>query len=247
MNSVTQKPAEVDFTADDGIRHQLWVISDRKLIDNIVHGFAELGPIYIADGHHRSAAGSRVAKTRRQGGEGPDSASQSFLAVSFPESELMIMDYNRIVKDLHGLTESDFMSRVGEIFEVTAGRLPEPKPRHFEMYIDGAWHTLAARAGSFDPSDPVKGLDVSILQDQLLNPVLGIEDPRRDVRIGFVGGIRGAEELEKRVNEGFAVAFKLHATSIAELLSIADAGEVMPPKSTWFEPKLRDGLVVHQI
>ena len=159
----------------------------------------------------------------------------------------MIMDYNRIVKDLNGLSPEAFMAKVKGIFEVTPGRLPKAKPRHFEMYLDGQWHTLAARAGSFDPDDPVKGLDVSILQDQLLSPVLGIEDPRRDGRIGFVGGIRGAEELEKRVHDGYAVAFKLHATSIGELLNIADAGEVMPPKSTWIEPKLRDGLVVHQI
>jgi len=247
MGSVTQAAPAVDFTADDGIRHQLWVISSPDDIQSIVTGFSDLGPIYIADGHHRSAAASRVAKSRREAGEAQTAESQSFLAVSFPESELMIMDYNRIVKDLNGLSQQDFMGRVREIFDVSAGRLEATKPRHFEMYIDGSWHTLAAKTGSFDPNDPVKGLDVSILQELLLGPVLGIEDPRRDTRIGFVGGIRGASELEKHVSSDYSVAFKLHPTAIQELLNIADADEVMPPKSTWFEPKLRDGMVVHQI
>ena len=246
MTKATTGTPAVDFEAVDGIRHQLWVIGDQDDIQQIVKGFDDLGPIYIADGHHRSAAASRVAKANRDANnDNPES--QRFLAVSFPENEMLIMDYNRVVKDLGSYTPESFLTKVSEIFDVTPGRLDASKKHHFEMYLGDTWYTLAAKAGTWSPEDPVERLDVSILQTQLLNPVLGIEDPRRDKRIDFVGGIRGSKELEKRVSEGWAVAFKLCATSIEELLAIADAGEVMPPKSTWFEPKLRDGLAVHLI
>ena len=246
MTKATQAQAAVDFVAADGIRHQLWTIADSDDIASVVNGFDALGPIYIADGHHRSAAASRVAKAQREAGQ-DNLESQRFLAVSFPEDEMLIMDYNRVVQDLGDYNPDSFLAKVSEIFNVSPGRLEASQKHHFEMYLGDNWYTLAAKEGTWDPKDPVERLDVSILQTQLLKPLLGIEDPRRDKRIGFVGGIRGPQELEKRVAEGCAVAFKLCATSIEELLAIADAGEVMPPKSTWFEPKLRDGLAVHLI
>ncbi len=246
MKQATADTPAVDFVAADGIRHQLWVIAGDNEIAQIVKGFDALGPIYIADGHHRSAAASRVAKSSRDANnDNPET--QRFLAVSFPEDEMLIMDYNRVVKDLGDYNAETFLSKVSEIFTVSPGRLESSKKHHFEMYLGDTWYTLAAKEGTWNPEDPVERLDVSILQTQLLHPLLGIEDPRRDKRIDFVGGIRGSQELEKRVANGFAVAFKLCATSIEELLAIADAGEVMPPKSTWFEPKLRDGLAVHLI
>jgi len=235
MTKATAADALVDFVAPDGIRHQLWTIPAANDIQTIVKGFDALGPIYIADGHHRSAAASRVAKTNRENQSG-NQQSQRFLAVSFPEDEMLIMDYNRVVKDLSDYDAASFLAKVSEIFEVSEGRLETTTKHHFEMYLGNTWYTLAAKQGTWNPEHPVERLDVSILQTQLLQPLLGIEDPRRDKRIDFVGGIRGARELEKRVAEGCAVAFKLCATSIEELLAIADAGEVMPPKSTWFEP-----------
>lgn len=246
MNKATETRAAVDFVAADGIRHQVWAIADTADIASIVTGFDKLGPIYIADGHHRSAAASRVAKTERDAGK-TNPESLRFLAVSFPEDEMLIMDYNRVVKDLGDYTPETFLAKVSDIFEVTLGRLETSQKHHFEMYLGDTWYTLVAKEGTWNPNDPVERLDVSILQTLLLQPLLGIEDPRRDKRIDFVGGIRGPQELEKRVAQDCAVAFKLCATSIEELLTIADAGEVMPPKSTWFEPKLRDGLAVHLI
>lgn len=245
--SKEEQPA-VDFVAADDIAHRLWVIDDPTRIERIVAGFKELGPIYIADGHHRSAAASRVAAARRRGREpNPEASWESFLAVSFPASEMQILDYNRVVKDLNGMTPVRFLDRVKAELAVSPGK-PEPvQPRQFGMFLDGAWYTLEVRDGTFDANDPVARLDVSLLQNQLLSPLLGIDDPRRDSRIDFVGGIRGTGELELRVHQGAAVAFALHPTSIEDLLAIADAGEVMPPKSTWFEPKLRDGLVVHML
>lgn len=246
MTKATSAPAVVDFEAADGIRHQLWTIASTDDIATIVSGFDKLGPIYIADGHHRSAAASRVAKTRHSRNPN-DLESQRFLAVSFPEDEMLILDYNRVVKDLGSYDESSFLAKVKTVFQVSEGRLETAKRHHFEMYLGENWYTLAAKPGSWDAENPVERLDVSILQNQLLTPLLGIEDPRRDTRIDFVGGIRGTAELERRVREDCAVALKLCATSIEDLLAIADAGEVMPPKSTWFEPKLRDGLAVHLI
>jgi uncharacterized protein (DUF1015 family) len=237
-----------DFTAPDGIRHRFWVIREPAAIAAIVRGFAEQPVIYIADGHHRSAAAARYAQAqRKKPGASSEAEYERFLAVSFPESEMQILPYNRVVKDLHGRDPAAFLTEVRARFEVTDGK-PDPiRPRQFGMYTGGRWYTLGVRPGSWDERDPVGRLDVSLLQKQLLEPLLGIADPRRDKRIEFVGGIRGDEELERRVKAGFAVAFKMHPTSITDLFAIADAGEVMPPKSTWFEPKLRDGLVLHRV
>jgi uncharacterized protein (DUF1015 family) len=240
VSAVSARAPAYDFTAADGVRHRLWVMDDARAVDHVVRGFHELGPIYIADGHHRSAAASRVAAARKGAGE-----SAKFLCVSFPVSEVRILPYNRVVKDLRGRSAAEFLRAVGERFDVKAGKSGALRPKQFGLYLDGAWHTLTARA--WDRDDPTARLDVSILQEQLLAPLLGIDDPRRDKRIDFVGGIRGPAELERRVREGWAAAFEMCPTTIEELLAIADAGRIMPPKSTWFEPKLRDGLVVHRL
>jgi len=236
VQAVTAAPPLVAFTADDEVTHRFWVVDDATQIQALIAGFAANGPLYIADGHHRSAAASRVAAARGL-------ADAGFLAVSFPVSEMRILPYNRIVRDLGRHDAAGFLAAVGERFDVTPGKPTPSGAKQFGMFLAGAWHTLRARPGSWDPTDPVARLDVSILQEQLLAPLLGIADPRRDKRIEFVGGIRGDAELERRTGDG--VAFALHATAIADLLAIADAEEVMPPKSTWFEPKLRDGLFVH--
>ncbi|MCX5779505.1 MAG: DUF1015 family protein, partial [Firmicutes bacterium] len=215
--------------------------------------FASVEYLYIADGHHRSASAVRVGQLRRQAQPDYSGAEEFnyFLTVIFPDQDLYIMDYNRVVKDLYGLTDEGFMAQVAESFEIRAHLGAEPfKPAHkhqFGMYVAGQWYELTAKDGSFDAPDPVARLDVSILQNNVLSPLLGIIDPRTDKRIDFVGGIRGLNELEKRVDEGMAVAFSMYPTTIQDLMDIADAGQVMPPKSTWFEPKLRSGLFVHKL
>ena len=235
---------EADVTAPDGIRHQVWCIADAGLMQGITAAFDGMANLYIADGHHRSAAASRVAAARRGAAE---KSSDYFLAVIFPHHEMKILDYNRVVKDLNGLDAAGLLARVGERFAVAPveGRAQPTGPREFGMYLPGRWHRLSIRPGLV-PADPVARLDVSLLSDHLLGPVLGIADLRRDKRIDFVGGIRGLAELEKRVDSGeMAVAFALHPTGMEDLMAVADAGQVMPPKSTWFEPKLADGLVSH--
>ncbi len=229
------------FKAPDGVTHALWTIDDPQAIATLQRAFDAIGPIYIADGHHRSAAAARVAQAHRAKGTA-SADTEMFLAVSFPADEVRIMPYNRVVKDLNGLAPDAFMKKVAERFTVREGK-PPSRPHLFGMYLQGRWHTLEATQV---PTDPVGRLDVSILQDRLLAPILGITDPRRDTRIAFVGGIRGDQELVKRVDAGEAVAFSLHPTSIDDLFAIADSENVMPPKSTWFEPKLRDGLVLHR-
>ena len=240
-----------DIVTPDGIGHTVWVVSGETVIYELVHLFNGVEALYIADGHHRTAAAIRYgqscrAKARAQGipldGDEPF---ESFMAVVFPHDQLKIMDYNRVVKDLNGLSPEAFLSAVREKFDVavSAHRAPQA-PTTFGMYLGGTWYELRAKAGSFPASDPVRGLDASILQENLLNPILGIDDPRTNTRIDFVGGIRGMDELERRVKEGCAVAFAVYPTSLTQLMSVADAGEVMPPKSTWFEPKLRSGLLV---
>ncbi len=247
LAAATARAPLYDFVAAEGIGHRLWAIADGEQQAAIREGFSLLGPIYIADGHHRSAAASRVAAQRRRAGEAADAESQRFLAVSFPASEVQILPYNRVVRDLAGRTEAEFLQAVGERFSVQEGK-PEPSRRGtYGMYLGSRWYTLTASLQGQQQADPVARLDVSILQDQLLAPILGITDPRRDKRIDFVGGIRGDAELERRVQAGWAVAFSLHPTAIDDLFAIADAEAVMPPKSTWFEPKLRDGLIVHRI
>jgi uncharacterized protein (DUF1015 family) len=236
-----------DFTAPDGIVHTLWRVPDPA---RFVELFAEVPAMYVADGHHRSASASRArAQLRDANPEHTGEEDYNFvLAVVFPGDQLQILPYNRTVKDLDGRTPEAFLAEVGERFEVTEGAKPSPERGAFSMYLGGTWYGLRPPEGSVDRDDPIASLDVSVLQDRLLAPLLGVEDPRTDKRIDFVGGIRGTEELERLVDSGrAAVAFSLHATTVDDLMRIADAGEIMPPKSTWFEPKLRDGLVCHKI
>jgi len=249
MGAMTAGEPDVDFTADDGIQHTLWVIRDSALLDRVVDAFSQLPALYIADGHHRSASALNARNELRAGsadhrGEEPYNR---LLSVIFPDDQLQILAYNRVVEDLNGLDESTFLERISGTFEVSDVADAEPdRPGCFGVYLGGRWRRLTARPGSFDESDPVARIDAAVLQANLLAPVLGIADPRTDARIKFVGGIRGTEELERLVDSGkFAVAFSLHPTTIEQLFSVADADRVMPPKSTWFEPKLRSGMVVH--
>lgn len=239
-----------DFTAPDGVRHTLWVVDDESAIAALTAAFEALPSVYVADGHHRSAAASRVRRFKQEQlgdaatGEEPFNR---FLSVLFPDDQMRILDYNRVVRDLNGLAPEAFLARLEEAFEVTPSAVPYSPdgPHRFGMYLDGAWYGLTLKPGLVDESDPVGRLDVSLLSVHLLEPILGIEDPRRDKRIDFVGGIRGLQGLETRVDSGeMAVAFSMYATSLADLMAVADSGNVMPPKSTWFEPKLRDGLVI---
>jgi uncharacterized protein (DUF1015 family) len=238
-----------DTTADDGIAHALWRIDDPATIAALTRHFDAMPALYIADGHHRSAAASRVAAARRaqKPSAGGDDAHEYFLCVAFPADEMKILDYNRVVKDLRGATTEQFLARIAAQFSVepVTGPARPQQPGEFGMYLDSRWYRLRIRP-ELVPADPVASLDVSLLQDQLLGPVLGIADPRTDKRIDFVGGMRGLGELEKRVASGeMAVAFAMFPTSMAALMAVADANQVMPPKSTWFEPKLADGLVSH--
>jgi len=247
VRRVRSRPAAFQFLAEDGVEHTLWPVISREEIEALRGLFARVPVLYVADGHHRSAAASRVRDLRRAAnphhtGEEPYNF---FLAVLFPHNQLRILDYNRVVKDLGGLGEDEFTRRVSESFEISPAVEPRPRAKaEFGMYLGGAWHRLKARAGTYPENDPVRRLDVSILQDNLLAPVLGIADPRKDTRIDFVGGVRGLQELERRCAKDAVLAFALFPTGIDELLAIADAGEIMPPKSTWFEPKLRSGVVV---
>jgi uncharacterized protein (DUF1015 family) len=232
-----------DFTAPDEIGHTVWVVAAEDSIRRIREAFARAPALYVADGHHRSAAASRVYDLRKA--DHPTGGHSHFQAVVFPKSQLRIMDYNRVVKDLGGLTPEALLARVQEKFEVRPSDTAKPeRAKTFGMFLGARWYRLTARPGTYPASDPVRSLDVAVLQENLLGPILGIGDPRTDKRIDFVGGIRGMGELEKRVREGWAVAFAMFPTSMDDLMRVADAGQVMPPKSTWFEPKLRDGLLV---
>jgi uncharacterized protein (DUF1015 family) len=237
-----------DVTAEDGIRHTIWLIDEAKVIERISGVIDGMPSLYIADGHHRSAAASRVAAARRGSGR-PESA-EYFLAVIFPARQMRIMDYNRVVRDLNGHSVDSFLKFVGECCTVTPSINPVHPERTgvFGLYLAESWYRLAIRPELVPAQDPVRRLDVSVLSEQILSPILGIADLRRDTRIEFVGGIRGLGELERRVDSGeMAVAFAMHPTQMSELMLVADAGEVMPPKSTWFEPKLADGLVSNVI
>ncbi|MCF7913208.1 MAG: DUF1015 family protein [Candidatus Cloacimonetes bacterium] len=238
-----------DYETEDEIKHIIWKIDAEDVVAKITAIFADIKYLYVADGHHRSASGTKVGQQRRAANPNHtgDEEYNYFLSVIFPSNQLYIMDYNRIVKDLNGLSIAEFRQKVEENF-VVEKQVKEYDPEgqhHFGMYIDGTWYKLTARHLSFPEEDLVLSLDVAILQNNLLAPILGIGDPRSDKRIDFVGGIRGLKELSSRVDNGEAVAFSMYPTSINQLMSIADAGEVMPPKSTWFEPKLRSGVVVH--
>ncbi len=248
---VKESEPEYDFTSPDGVTHRVWVVSDETDIDTIRDAFAAMDSIYIADGHHRAASAVKVGMMRRD--EHPDFDGSEefnyFLAVLFPDDELHILDYNRVVTDLNGMTPEEFLEKTEEIFDVSPLLSDEKKPVKkgtFSMYLDGIWYSCRIRPEDIT-DDPVRGLDVSLLQDLLLSPVLGIDDPKTDPRIDFVGGIRGTDELERRCGEDAAVAFAMYPTSIAELFAVADAGLLMPPKSTWFEPKLRSGLFIHSL
>ncbi len=241
---------EYDFTAEDGVSHTLWVVRERESIRALTEAFAGIPYLYVADGHHRSAAASRVRELRRENNPSHTGREEYnyFLTVIFPDNELNIMSYNRAVRDLNGHSLAELMTLISRNFEITPlSSRSEPTERHlFGMYLDGKWYELSAREESFDAEDPVGCLDVSILQNNLLSPVLGIRNPRTDQRIHFVGGIRGLGELERLVDGGdYAIAFSLYHTTIDELMALADADKIMPPKSTWFEPKLRSGLFVH--
>lgn len=250
LAGVTAGEPEYDFATADGVAHTFWVIKDRAAIDRLTALFADIPTLYVADGHHRSAAASRVRGMRKAENSSHTGAEEYnfFLTVVFPDTELHIMPYNRVVKDLNGFSIAEFMAKVAFRFEIApASSSLESVGRHqFGMFLDGKWYELTPKEDSFNEQDAVARLDVSILQDNLLSPVLGIRNPRTDQRIHFVGGIRGTAELERLVNSGeYEVAFALFPTSIEELMELADADKIMPPKSTWFEPKLRSGLFVH--
>ena len=248
LKGVSAGEPVADVTADTGVRHTLWKIADGAAMDSLTRSFDAMPALYIADGHHRSAAASRVAAARRAKNPGAEASSDYFLSVAFAHHQMQILSYNRVVKDLHGLSRAEFVSRLGKGFSVHAATAPvaPAKPGEFGLYLPGQWYRLGIHPALVPAHDPVARLDVSLLADQVLAPLLGIADQRRDKRIDFVGGIRGLGELEKRVNSSeMAVAFSLHATRMQDLMAVADAGEVMPPKSTWFEPKLADGLVSH--
>lgn len=239
------------FTADDGIEHHVWKIGEKETVKEIEEQFAAIPATYIADGHHRAASAVKVGLKRRK--ENPDYTGREpfnyFLSVLFPDEQLMIMPYNRVVKDLKGMTTDEFLALTAEKFQVsclgTEAYAPGNKAE-FGMFLEDQWYRLKAKPELLS-DDPVEGLDVSVLQNHLLAPVLGIGDPRTDKRIDFIGGIRGLGELERRVHEDMTVAFSMYPTSIQELLAVADAGRLMPPKSTWFEPKLRSGLFIHRL
>src|SRR5438552_13845803 len=241
-------PTLYDFVANDDIRHTVWRV---PTYDPLVEAFAEVSYLYIADGHHRAASASRArAELKESGFSFIGSEEYNFFqCVLFPDNQLQILPYNRVVRDLNGMSLDDFLARVGANFIVTENANPAPKERgHWSMYLDGSWYDLALPGDATNTAGVVESLDVSILQDRLLDPILGIKDIRTDKRVDFIGGIRGPEELEALVNQGrAAVAFSLYPTTIEDLLRVSDAGEIMPPKSTWFEPKLRDGLLVHCI
>ncbi|MDX1696848.1 MAG: DUF1015 family protein [Thiohalobacterales bacterium] len=240
FGEIVRSAPEIDLVADDGIGHALWVVRDEATIAAITREFDAMPALYIADGHHRSAAASRVAAARREQG-----GADRFLTVIFPHDQMQILDYNRVVRDLAGMSAENFLARVSGHFRLVPSdaAVKPDAPGSFGMYLAGQWYRLGIAAERI-PDDPVGRLDVSLLADNLLAPLLGIDDPRRDRRIDFVGGIRGLAELERRVDSGeMAVAFSMFPTRMEDLMAVADAGEVMPPKSTWFEPKLADGLV----
>lgn len=240
-----------DFIAEDGVRHQVWEIENADMIQRIENAFSNIPATYIADGHHRAASAVKVGLKRRSENTGytGNEPFNYFLSVLFPDDQLMIMPYNRVVKDLNNMTADEFLKKAAENFDITSvgDNVYEPERKGmFGMYLGDCWYRLAAKEEIIS-DDPVDGLDVSLLQNYLLNLVLGIKDPRTDKRIDFIGGIRGLDELERRVHSDMAVAFSMYPTSIGELLETADAGLLMPPKSTWFEPKLRSGLFIHQL
>ena len=250
VKKTKENKALYDFISPDGIRHQVWKMTDITLVENVRKSFEGIDSVYIADGHHRAASAVKVGLKRRRENPGYTGNEEFnyFLSVLFPDEELMILPYNRVVKDLNGYTQEEFLNKIKEKFDMAESdrQVSPDKKGTFGMYLGGKWYKLTAHKDIMS-DDPVDGLDVAVLQDNLLAPVLGIGDPKTDKRIDFVGGIRGLSELEKRCREDCVVAFSMYATSIAELFAVADAGKLMPPKSTWFETKLRSGLSIHTI
>lgn len=253
IRKVTSAEAEYDFTAPDGFGHHFWVVDDPADIAAITEAFAAMPSLYIADGHHRSAAAARVGleKAQTDPNHTGDEEYNYFLAVAFPASHLRIIDYNRVVRDLNGLTPEQFMKALEKDFIVTPKGAETYTPaglHNFSLYLDGQWYSLTAREGRYDDADPIGVLDVTISSDLILRDILGIHDLRSDKRIDFVGGIRGLGELKRRVDSGeMAMALALYPVSMKQLMDIADTGNIMPPKTTWFEPKLRSGLVIHEL
>ena len=248
IESVSAGAPTYDLVADDGVGHTLWVMDDSQQIDELTRLFDAMDALYIADGHHRSASASRVAAAKNQAGGNADNSWDYFLCVGFPHDETQILDYNRLIKDLNGLDKDGLLEKISAAFTLTetSGQAKPQRPAEFGMYLAGQWYLLEIDRERIPEDDPVARLDVSLLQDNLISPLLGVQDQRTDNRIDFVGGIRGLSELEKRVNSGeMQIAFALYPTSMEALMAVADANEVMPPKSTWFEPKLADGLVSH--
>ena len=251
VQEVKCRDAEYDFTAADGVRHRVWVIDEDEKIRGVQEAFSRISKIYIADGHHRAASAVKVGQKRRREHPGYTGEEEFnyFLSVLFPDEELYIMDYNRVVKDLNGMTEAAFLQKMQEIFDISVLEDAEKRPQEkgsFSMYLADTWYLCKIRKED-QSDDPVLGLDVSLLQELLLTPVLQITDPKTDACIDFVGGIRGTEELERRCHTDAKAAFAMYPTSIQELFAVADAGLLMPPKSTWFEPKLRSGIFIHEI
>jgi uncharacterized protein (DUF1015 family) len=253
VSSITKKEKpEYDFVSEDGFGHRFWVVKDQETNRQIEKLFAERVPFtYVADGHHRTAAAALVGKEKREKNPGYNGTEEFnfFMAVHFPDDQLRIIDYNRTVKDLNGLSEAEFLAKLekGFVIREKGRKIYKPRKLHyFSMYLGGKWYRLKARPDTYDDKDPIGGLDVTILSNQILTPVLDIQDLRRSKRIDFIGGIRGLGELQKRVDSGdMKVAFALYPVSMKQLITIADSGNIMPPKTTWFEPKLRSGLVIH--
>jgi len=252
LEEQTKVAPTYDFVSEDGISHIVWVVTDMDVNKTIQETFASIDYLYIADGHHRSASSVKVGMKRRQ--DNPEYTGEEefnfFMSVIFPESHLYIMDYNRVVKDLNGRTKEEFLSEIKEKFDVEVKEEQyRPESKHdFSLYLDKQWYKITAKESSFDASHPVNSLDAAICQNNILDPILGIEDPRKSKRIHFVGGIRGLGELEKVVdNKDYEVAIALYPVRMTDIMTVADAGEIMPAKSTWFEPKLRSGLFVHKL
>ena len=251
VSRYTAGAPEYDFVAEDGFGHHFWVIDDQKDIDRLTEIFKGIPAFYVADGHHRTAAAARVGAEKRQ--QNPSHTGEEeynyFMAVAFPDSQLKIIDYNRVVKDLNGLSPEEFLAALDKDFVVKEEGVEPYRPDHlhnFSMYLGGKWYSLEAKEGRYDDSDPIGVLDVTLLSNLVLDRILGIKDLRTDKRIDFVGGIRGLGELSRRVDSGeMAVAFALYPVSMKQLVDIADSGKIMPPKTTWFEPKLRSGLAIH--
>ncbi len=253
VNKIVATAPEYDFTTEDEIHHSFWVVKDAATVKTIIDLFAKLPATYVADGHHRTAAAALVGKERRD--KNPNHTGKEeynfFLAVHFPDNQLQIMDYNRVLKDMNGFSENELLERLSENFEIDNHEDDTYRPdalHNFGMYMNGQWYSLTAKPGTYDDNDPIGVLDVTILSEKILAPIFNITDLRTDKRIDFVGGLRGLGELEKRVDSGeMKVAFALYPVTMKQLIDIADSGKIMPPKTTWFEPKLRSGLVIHSL